>query len=74
MLRIAKAGRGLFQLPIPLDIDIKRAVHQNIGDFLVIEERFERTKPDHVVAEVSGERHFFQLIELNTILGRNLVH
>src|SRR5260370_17716748 len=71
MLAIAKAGGGLLQLSSPLDKDVERAVRQYVSDFVVVKERFERPEPDHFVAEVSGERHFLQLIELHPILGCN---
>src|SRR5260370_29916685 len=71
MLAIAKGGGGLLELSSPLDKDVERAVRQYVSDFVVVKERFERPEPDHVVAEVSGERHFLQLVELNPIFGCN---
>src|SRR5260370_18846767 len=71
MLAIAKAGGGLLQLASPLDKNVERDIRQYVSDFIVVQERFERPEPDHVVAEVSGERHFLQLVELNPIFGCN---
>src|SRR5215471_18644479 len=73
MRAIAKTGGGLFQFTVALDIDIERAVRQYVRDLIVGEERFERTKPDHVVTEIGGKRHFFELIELDPLLSRDFV-
>ena len=72
MLGVAKPGVGLFELAVPLDIDVERPVHQDVGDFVVIEEGFERPQPDHVVGQLGGERALLDLVQLYPLLGRDL--
>ena len=74
MLGIAKASGCLFQPSMALDIDVERPIRQYVSDFVFIEERFKRPKPNHVVAEIGGERGFLEFVELNPILGRDLAH
>src|SRR6516225_1534760 len=72
MVGITKSSHSLFELATSLDIDIKRSVRQDIGDFVVIKKRLERPQPDHVVAEVGSKRGFLEFVELNPVLGRDL--
>ena len=74
MLGITKPCGGLFELAAPFDIDVEWPVCQDVGDFVVIEERFERPKPDHIVTEIGGERHLLDLVELNPFFGRDLAY
>src|SRR5215470_16732075 len=62
MRTIAKTRSSLFQFTVTLDIDIERAVGQYVRDLIVGEERFERTEPDHVVAEIGGKGYFLSLL------------
>ena len=44
MLGVAKPGGGLFELAAALDIDVEGPVGQDVGDVVVVEKRFERTR------------------------------
>ena len=41
---VAEPRVGLFQLAVPLDVNIVRPVDENVGDLVVVEKRFERTR------------------------------
>src|ERR1700761_3995149 len=46
---IAKLNTRQLQLPAPLDEDLLRTVHHDVGDRVVLEQRFERPQAEHVV-------------------------
>ena len=71
MRGVAKPGAGPFELAAPLDIDVEGPVHQDVGDRVVLEERFERSQTDHVVGQLAGERAFLDLVELAPLLGQD---
>jgi hypothetical protein len=50
---------------------VERPVDQHVGDVIVFEEGFERSKPDHVVGQLGSECGFLEFIELNALLGRD---
>jgi hypothetical protein len=72
MLGITKPRSRLFELAASFDVDVEWSICQDVSDFVVIEERLERSQTDHVVAEVGGERGFLEFVELNPVLGRDL--
>ena len=72
MLGITKPRCCLFKLAASFDIDVERSIRQDVCDFVVIEERLERSQTDHVVAEVGSERSLLEFIELNPVFGRDL--
>jgi len=65
------SGRS-FELAAALDKNIEGPVDQHVGDVVVFEEGFERSKPDHVVGQLGGECSLLELVELNALLGRDL--
>ena len=74
MLHVAEPRVGPFELAAPLDIDIVRPVDEDVGDLVVVEKRLERTQADHVVGEFGREQVLFALVELDPLLGRDLLN
>src|SRR5262249_22348706 len=72
MLGITKPRCRLFELAASFDVDVERSIRQDVCDFVVIEERLERSQTNHVVAEVGRERSLLKFVELNPVFGRDL--
>ncbi len=64
---IAEADGGQFQLAPPLHIDLERAVDQDVGDAVVLEQRLQRTQPRHLVQHRGA-----QVLQLGVIEGQAL--
>src|SRR5207248_11802551 len=71
MLTIAELCCRLFQLAMSLDVDIERAIDQDVGDRLVLEQRFEWAEPDHIVGQLGRECRFLGFAKLNFFFRRN---
>jgi hypothetical protein len=59
---VAEPDRRDLQLATALDIDLERAVDQDVGDRVVLEQRLDRPKPDHLV-----EHRGAQLVEFGGV-------
>src|SRR4051812_25472719 len=74
MLHVAEPHVGPLELAAPLHVDTVRPVDEYVGDLVVVEKRLERTEADHVVGDLGRENVLFALVELDPLLGRDLLN
>src|SRR6516164_8854846 len=70
MLGIPKPGIGLFQLAGAFDIDVIGSVDQDIGNPVILKQRFQRAETDHIIGQLNGEGSFLGLVKLDLFLSR----
>src|SRR5258708_968490 len=71
MLVIMERDAGSGQLATSLDIRLVAAVDQNVGDFIVLEQWFERAEADHVVDGQLDEPLTVSIGQEQLLLGDN---
>ena len=57
------------QAAVAFHVHLIGPVHQDVGDIVILEQRFERPQTDHVVGQLGGERTLLGLVELDPLLG-----
>ena len=69
---VAEAHAGEIELAAPLDVDLPRAVDENVGNVRVAQEGLERPQPDHVVDDLAGHHELLFVIDEEAPLVRDL--
>ena len=69
---VAEAHAGEVELAAPLDVDLPRAVDEDVGDIRVAQERLERPKTYHVVDDLAGHHELLFVIDEEAPLVRDL--
>src|SRR4051812_9468436 len=74
MLDVAEAGSRLFEFAAPFDVDVVGSIDKDDGQLVIVEKWLERTQPNLVVGKVGREQVLFALVELDPLLGRDLLN
>jgi hypothetical protein len=49
--RVSEPQIHAFEAPVSFDEDLRRAIHQHISDFAIVQERLQKTKPEELRAK-----------------------
>ena len=72
VLIVAETDVGELELALPLDIDLGEAVHHDVGDRFVAQQRLERSQANHVVDDRRAEQFLLAAVERQPLLGYHL--
>ena len=73
MLFVAELHIGEFELAAPLDIDLLAAIHHDVGDGLVGDQRLQGPEAQHVRNEGVDELALLDKVQLNLRLGEKFL-
>src|SRR6516164_3589132 len=73
MLVVAKPYVGQLELAAALDIDLPWSVDHDVGDRVVLDQRFERPEPEHVGDQYFDELALLDEIQLDLALGQQIL-